>query len=139
MPNKTLVSSKEKEAKGFKKPKDRVTVMPCANATGSIKFPLLFVHKSLNPRCLKMLTRMIFQSTIMPKRAHRWIPPFSPPSFMISLFRDVEKLLKRKFSPNELFSFYTMLPPILILIIYAQVTEKYLASWSNPMYRLGLP
>ena len=45
MPNKTLVSSREKEAKGFKKPKDRVTLMACANATGSIKFPLVFIHK----------------------------------------------------------------------------------------------
>ena len=53
MPNKTLVSSREKEAKGFKKPKDRVTLMACAKATGSIKFPLVFIHKSLNPRCFK--------------------------------------------------------------------------------------
>ena len=53
MPNKTLVSSREKEAKGFKKPKDRVTLMACANASGSIKLPLLFLHKSLNPRCFK--------------------------------------------------------------------------------------
>ena len=35
MPSKTLVSSREREAKGFKKPKDRVTLMACANATGS--------------------------------------------------------------------------------------------------------
>lgn len=53
MPNKTLVSSREKEAKGFKKPKDTVTLMACANATGSIKFPLVFIHKSKKPRCFK--------------------------------------------------------------------------------------
>ena len=38
MPNKTLVSSREKVAKGFKKPKDRVTLMACANATESTCF-----------------------------------------------------------------------------------------------------
>ena len=27
--------------------------MACANATGSIRLPLVFVHKSLNPRCFK--------------------------------------------------------------------------------------
>ena len=54
MPNKTLVSSREKEAKGFKMPKDRVTVMPCANASGSIKFPLLFIHKSSIHAALKI-------------------------------------------------------------------------------------
>lgn len=57
MPNKTLVTSREKEAKGYKKPKDRVTLMACANATGSIKFPLVFIHKSLNPRCFKNINK----------------------------------------------------------------------------------
>ena len=57
MPNKTLVTSREKEAKGFKKPKDRVTLMACANASGLIKLPLVFVHKSLNPRCFKNLDK----------------------------------------------------------------------------------
>ena len=41
------------------------------------KFPLLFIHKSLNHAAFKLLTRMIFHSTIMSKRAHEWIPPFS--------------------------------------------------------------
>ncbi len=49
MPWKTLVSAREKDAKGFKKPKDRVTLMACANVTGSIKLPLVFIHKSANP------------------------------------------------------------------------------------------
>ena len=57
MPNKTLVSSREKEAKGFKKPKDRVTLMACANDIGSIKFPLVFIHKSRNPRCFKHIDK----------------------------------------------------------------------------------
>ena len=57
MPNKTLVSSREREAKGFKKPKDHVTLMACASASGLIKLPLLFLHKSLNPRCFKNMDR----------------------------------------------------------------------------------
>ncbi len=52
-----MVSSREKEAKGFKKPKDRVTLMACANASGSIKLPLVFIHKSTNPRCFKNLDK----------------------------------------------------------------------------------
>ena len=40
MPNITLISSHEKEAKGSKNPKDRVTLMACANATGCIKLPI---------------------------------------------------------------------------------------------------
>lgn len=53
MLNKTLVSSREMKAKGLKKPKDRVTLMACANASGSIKLPLVPIHKSAWPRCFK--------------------------------------------------------------------------------------
>ncbi len=57
MPNKTLVTSREKEAKTFKKPKDRVTIMACANASGTIKLPLVFIHKFANPRCFKNIDK----------------------------------------------------------------------------------
>jgi len=54
---KTLVTAREKDARGFKKPKDRVTLMACANTTGSIKLRLVFIHKSLNSRCFKRLDK----------------------------------------------------------------------------------
>ena len=123
MPNKTLVSSREKEAKGFKLPKDRVTIIPCANATKKKKFTSHSIQAAL-----KMLPKVIFQSTIMPKRAPGRIPPFSQLGSTKILCRDAKKLLERKVSPNEPFSFWTMLPPILILNLCAQVMEKYLAS-----------
>ena len=53
LPDKTLAKKSEKGAKGMKKQKDRVTLMACANATGSHKLPLVFIHKSKNPRCFK--------------------------------------------------------------------------------------
>eukprot|EP00794_Sanderia_malayensis_P001923 gene1923-2180_t len=37
----------------MKKAKDRITVNACANATGDIKVPLLFIGKAKNPRCFK--------------------------------------------------------------------------------------
>lgn len=54
-PDKSLVLAREKEAKGFKKPKDRVTLMACSNSTGSIKLPLVFIHKSAKPRCFRQM------------------------------------------------------------------------------------
>ena len=57
LPEKTLVSGQEKEAKGFKKSKDKVTLMACANASGSIAMPIMFIHKSANPRCFKNLKK----------------------------------------------------------------------------------
>ena len=42
-----------KKADGLKKAKDRFTVNACANVTGDIKLPLLFIGKAKNPRCFK--------------------------------------------------------------------------------------
>ncbi len=44
MPRKTLVTAREKDAKDYKKPKDRVTLIACVNVTDSIKLPLVFIH-----------------------------------------------------------------------------------------------
>ena len=51
MPSRTLVHCGEKHAMNFKKAKDRVTLLACANVT--CKLPLMFIHKSKNPRCFK--------------------------------------------------------------------------------------
>ncbi len=56
MPSKTFVHHAEVQAKNFKKPKDRVTLMGCANATGTCKLPLVFIHKSARPRCFRSTT-----------------------------------------------------------------------------------
>ena len=53
MPSKTFVHHVEVQAKTFKKHKDWVTLMGCANAAGTCKLPLAFIHKSARPRCFK--------------------------------------------------------------------------------------
>ena len=53
MPSKSLVHCGEKQAKNFKKSKDRVTLLGCANASGTCKLPLAFIHKSAHPCCFK--------------------------------------------------------------------------------------
>jgi hypothetical protein len=53
LPERTLADHTEKEAPGFKKQKERITVMACCNADGSHKLPLLIIGKSKSPRCLK--------------------------------------------------------------------------------------
>ena len=56
MPDRTLASF-EKSADGRKTQKERVTINACANASGSIKLPLLLVGKSKNPRCFRNISR----------------------------------------------------------------------------------
>lgn len=53
LPRRTNVSSNEKTAPGKKVPKERVTIMPCVNATGNHKLPLMMIGKSAKPRCFK--------------------------------------------------------------------------------------
>lgn len=57
LPNKTLAGKEEREAPGFKGNKDRVTIMLCANANGSLKLPLVLIGKYKNPRALKNIER----------------------------------------------------------------------------------
>ena len=57
LPTRTLVTDREKEANGFKKSKDRITLLACANASGTICLPLMFIHKSADPRCFKHLNK----------------------------------------------------------------------------------
>lgn len=56
LPSKTLVAQEESSAPGYKKNKDRVTVMSCSNVTGSHKLDLVVIGKSKNPRAFKQLS-----------------------------------------------------------------------------------
>ncbi len=57
LPNKTLAAHFGKNADGRKSQKERVTINACANASGTIKLPLLLIGKSKNPRCFKNIKR----------------------------------------------------------------------------------
>lgn len=52
-PSSTFVTKDESSAPGRKGNKERVTFMPCANADGSFKLPLMMIGKSKRPRALK--------------------------------------------------------------------------------------
>ncbi|GAB0086706.1 LOW QUALITY PROTEIN: jerky protein homolog-like [Sergentomyia squamirostris] len=53
LPNKTLVEKARKSAPGFKINKERVSVLACANATGSHKMPLFVIGKAAKPRAFR--------------------------------------------------------------------------------------
>lgn len=53
LPQKTLVHLKETSAPGRKTSKQRITFLPCANATGSHKLTPFVIGKSRNPRIFK--------------------------------------------------------------------------------------
>ncbi|GBN03992.1 Jerky -like [Araneus ventricosus] len=53
MPSKSLTSKEEASAPGYKKSKDRVSLLVCVNASGTDKLPLLLIGKSKKPRSFK--------------------------------------------------------------------------------------
>lgn len=60
LPEKTLVHADEKGAPGRKISKDRITFMPCANASGRHKLRLLVIGKSKNPRPFKNIQLPVY-------------------------------------------------------------------------------
>lgn len=52
-PSSSFVSQDELSAPGRKGNKERITFMPCCNADGSFKLPLMLIGKSKHPRVLK--------------------------------------------------------------------------------------
>lgn len=52
-PSCSLNASGIAKAANFKKSKERVTLMGCANASGNFRLPLVFINKSKKPRCFK--------------------------------------------------------------------------------------
>ncbi|XP_054259713.1 jerky protein homolog-like [Macrosteles quadrilineatus] len=53
LPSCTLASKEENSAPGYKKKKERVTIMACSNVTGNNKLKLCMIGKSNKPRAFK--------------------------------------------------------------------------------------
>jgi len=62
LPEKTL-EFKGVDCSGGKRSKERLTVMVCANMSGTEKIPILIIGKSANPRCFKNVKTLPTQYT----------------------------------------------------------------------------
>ena len=60
LPHKTL-HMKDEQCSGGKKSKERITVLVCANMTGTEKLPLLVIRKFAKPRCFKNVHTLAVQ------------------------------------------------------------------------------
>lgn len=57
LPGKSLAARTEKAAPGYKRSKERVTILACSNATANLKLDLTMIGKSKNPRAFKIITK----------------------------------------------------------------------------------
>ncbi|GBM02643.1 Jerky -like [Araneus ventricosus] len=64
LPTKISAVVNEGVALGRKKMKDRVTILGCANASGSHRVKLTLVGKSKIPRCFKNINKFLFITCI---------------------------------------------------------------------------
>lgn len=58
LPSKSLASRREIAAPGYKSCKQRVTIMTCANSSGTHRLPLLMIGKAKTPRCFKTVKNL---------------------------------------------------------------------------------
>ncbi|XP_015187494.1 PREDICTED: jerky protein homolog-like [Polistes dominula] len=96
LPNKTFVFSKEASTPGRKVIKDRITFMPCSNATGTHKLDLLVIGKVKNPRafkniCLPVCYKNQFTSWVTREVFNEW--------FHKDFVPEVKKFMKRSNLP----------------------------------------
>ena len=73
MPKKTYIAKKQKQARGRKLDKSRMTVMFCVNVSGSHKMHPTVVHTAAHPRCYKNLRNMEDSGVHWYKSANGWM------------------------------------------------------------------
>lgn len=99
LPRHTLATSLEKGAAGRKIEKDRVTILTCANATGTHRIPLLVIGKSMKPRCFKNININSVVNYTASKNRKAWMTT----DLFLEWYRNefLPKVKERK--PNERF------------------------------------
>ncbi|XP_023228702.1 jerky protein homolog-like [Centruroides sculpturatus] len=65
LPTKTIITPEEKKVSGRKLQKERITLIVCANASGTHKLKLLVVGMSKKPRALKSVKILTLSVTYM--------------------------------------------------------------------------
>lgn len=99
LPDTTWVHQDEKSAPGRKISKDRLTFMPCCNAAGSHKLPLLVLGKATNPRAFKNVN---FLPVVYKASTKGWMTrPLFMEWFKKSFIPEVKKFLTRINKPHK--------------------------------------
>lgn len=99
LPEKSLVARSEKESPGWKKIKQRVTILTCANATGTHRLPLLVIGKSKKPRCFRGVQQLPVDYT---NQSSSWMDQ----KIFLEWYKSfVQRVKERKPSPDERYGY----------------------------------
>lgn len=101
MPSKTLASRTEAGAPGYKKSKERITLLACSNSSGRHKLPIMCIGKSAKPRAFKHIS----SSTLPVYYRHQKSAWMDSNLFQNWFFEEfvpkVEKFLKKSGYPRK--------------------------------------
>ena len=64
LPTSTCILSPEKEPRGIKQWKKRISVLLCCNSDGSGKLKFVVVGKLKNPRCFKLFLPVVYKNNL---------------------------------------------------------------------------
>ncbi|GBM67706.1 Jerky -like [Araneus ventricosus] len=95
LPTKPMASENEAVAPGRKKLKDRVTILGCANASGSHRVKLTLVGKSKKPRCFKNINKASLPLHYMHQKSACMNPSLFSEWFHDCFVPEVKKNLKK--------------------------------------------
>lgn len=101
LPSKTLAAKSERTAPGFKKSKERVTILATANASGSLKLRPLLIGKAKNPRAFKNV-KVDCLPTMYRNQRNAWMDgPIFSDWFYNEFVPVTEAFLKKKKLPRK--------------------------------------
>lgn len=106
LPTQTLASQHEKSAPGYKRSKERLTILACSNVTGEHKLKLCLIGKSKNPRPFKNVKKSSDDSYDLPvwyrNQKSAWMDGYTFQQWFSQQFvPSVEKFLKQKGLPRK--------------------------------------
>ncbi|XP_071574415.1 jerky protein homolog-like [Temnothorax nylanderi] len=110
MPSKTLIS-RDGAAPGYKKNKERCTILACSNASGKHKLPLMLIGKSTKPRALKNINHEALPAYYAHQKSAWMSSDLFKKWFFDQFVPSAEKFLKKNGLPRKAILLLDNAPP----------------------------
>lgn len=101
LPTKSLASKTEAAAPGYKRSKERVTILACSNATANHKMSLAMIGKSKNPRAFKSIGKHVLPVKYFNQKSAWMSSEIFKEWFFKEFVLSTEKFLKENNLPRK--------------------------------------
>lgn len=101
LPSKSLAARTEAAAPGFKRSKERITILACSNATANLKMDLTMIGKSKNPRAFKAISKHVLPVKYFNQKSAWMSSEIFKEWFFKEFVPSTEKFLKENNLPRK--------------------------------------